>query len=335
MILLFTFEKTQKVCEIGGVKVGGQPGENPTFMLGSMFYSGHKKVLETERDRKKGKFNKKRAEELINRLETLSDDTGIPAGLDLVANYADEAAKYIEFVTSVTDMPFSTDIWNLKPKLGAAEYVAEQNLQDRHIYNSLAPWSTDIEQEIATIRTLKLKNVILVAFNSQDPSINGKIGILQDKLLPWAERAGFENCLIDTSLMSVPASAFAFLAGKLVKEGFGLPVGCAPSNGSDMVKRKTERKFQRQGFIALDSAVHALAALLWQDFLLFGPVESATWLMPAVATVDSVLSAFIWEERHVLPQDEGHPLYRFYQDFVDTLLGKKRIRGDMKPPKED
>lgn len=332
---MFTFEKKQKISEIGGVKVGGQPGDNPTFMIGSMFYTGHKKVLESERNRKKAKFNKEKAEELINRLETLSDETGIPVGLDLVANYAEEAARYIEFVTSVTDMPFSTDIWNLKPKLGAARYVAEQNLQDRHIYNSLAPWSTDIKQEIATIKELNLKNVILVAFNSKDPSIPGKLGILKNDLLPWAREAGFENYLIDTSLMSVPSSAFAFLAGKMVKEELGLPVGCAPSNGSDMVKRKTERKFHKQGFIALDSAVHALAALLWQDYLLFGPIESAPWLLPAVATVDSMLPAFVWEERHVLPHAPEHPLNRFYSDFVETLTGKREIKGDMKPPKEE
>jgi tetrahydromethanopterin S-methyltransferase subunit H len=331
---MFTFEKHQVICEIGGVKVGGQPGENPTFMLGSMFYSGHKKVLEREGDRKKCRFNNKRAEDLINQLETLSDNTGIPAGLDLVANYVDEAAKYIDFVTSITDMPFTTDIWNLKPKLGAARYVAEQNLQDRHIYNSLAPWSTDIEMEVSAVRESKLKNVLLVAFNAQDPSTAGKLSILKEKLLPWAEEAGFKNFLVDTSLMSVPSSAFAFLAGRRMKEEFGLPVGCAPSNGSDMVKRKTEKMFEKRGFIALDSTAHAIGALFWQDFLLFGPIESAPWLFPAVATANAMLPAFVWEERRALPQGDSHPLNKFYNDFVETLLGKKKIRGDMKPPKE-
>ncbi len=331
---MFTFQNEQKVFKIGKVKVGGQPGENPTLMVGSMFYTGHKKVLETEQDREKGKFNKQHAEELINKLETLSDATGIPAALDLVANYTEEACNYIDFVAGVTDMPFTTDIWNVKPKLGAAKYISEQNLQSRHIYNSLAPWSTDIELEISTLKELKLKNVLLVAFNAQDPSIGGKLSILKDKLLPWAERAGFENFLVDTSLMSVPSSAFAFLASRRVKEELGLPVGCAPSNGSDMVKKKTERVFEKNGFIALDSAVHASAAILWQDFLLFGPVESAPWLFPAIATANAMLPAFVWEERKTLPQDSNHPLNKFYPDFVDTLLGRKKIRGDMKPPKE-
>ncbi len=331
---MFTLEKEQKVYEIGGVNVGGQPGENCTLMLGSMFYTGHKKVLESEQDRETGKFNKQYAEELINKLETLSDQTGIPAGLDLVANYAEEAAKYIDFITSVTDMPFSTDIWNVKPKLGAAKYVAEQNLQGRHLYNSIAAWSTDIETEILTLKELKLKNVLMVAFNAQDPSIQGKVNIVREKLLPWSQRAGFENFLIDTSLMSIPSSAFSFLASRRIKEEFGFPVGCAPSNGSDMVKKKTERTFEKTGFIALDSAAHALASIFWNDFLLFGPIESASWLFPAIATANSMLPAFIWEERKALPERQDHPLNKFYSDFVDSLLGKRKIRGDMKPPKE-
>lgn len=176
--------------------------------------------------------------------------------------------------------------------------------------------------------------MLLIAFNSEDPSIAGKLWILREKLIPWARRAGFKNLLVDTSLMSIPSAAFAFIAGKKVKEEFGLPVGCAPSNGSDMVKQKTERLFDRQGFVALDSAAHALGALLWQDYLLFGPIESAPWLFPAIATVNAILPAFIWEERRQLPSDEGHPLNRFYRDFVEKLLGKKKIRGEMKPPKE-
>jgi|TARA_B100001964_G_C14257346_1_gene613186 tetrahydromethanopterin S-methyltransferase subunit H len=331
---MYKFDKKQDVYKIGGVKIGGSPGENCTFMIGSMFYTGHKKVLEKSSDREKGIFNKTKAETLINNLETISDNTGIPAGLDLVANYTEEAINYVDFVTSITDMPFTTDIWNVKPKLGAAEYISEQNLGDQHIYNSLAPWSTDIEGEIAKLNELSLKNVLLVAFDAADPSIDGKIKILEESLLPWAKQAGFKQFLVDTSLMSLPASAFAFLAGKLVKENFGLPVGCAPSNGSDMVKKKTERVFQKNGFRALDSAVHALGPFFWQDFLLFGPIESASWLFPSVATANAMLPALVYDEGGKLPKDSNHPLNKFYGDFIDTLTGTKEIKGDMKPPKE-
>jgi len=36
------FKTPQKIYEIGKVKVGGQPGELPTFLIGSIFWLGQK-----------------------------------------------------------------------------------------------------------------------------------------------------------------------------------------------------------------------------------------------------------------------------------------------------
>jgi tetrahydromethanopterin S-methyltransferase subunit H len=37
---MFKFETEQKICEIGGVLVGGQPGEYPTVVCSSIFQKG-------------------------------------------------------------------------------------------------------------------------------------------------------------------------------------------------------------------------------------------------------------------------------------------------------
>lgn len=34
---MFLFDKEQEVYDIGGVKFGGQPGDYPTVMIGSIF----------------------------------------------------------------------------------------------------------------------------------------------------------------------------------------------------------------------------------------------------------------------------------------------------------
>ena len=39
---MFTFGTEQKVCEVGGVKFGGQPGEYPTAICSSIFQKGDK-----------------------------------------------------------------------------------------------------------------------------------------------------------------------------------------------------------------------------------------------------------------------------------------------------
>jgi tetrahydromethanopterin S-methyltransferase subunit H len=312
---MFRFKKEQKTCKIGGVKFGGQPGENPTVLMATMFYNGHK-ILES---RKECKFDKKRAEKLINKQEELSDQTGIPGMLDLVANTADEMRGYIDFVTNVTDMPFSTDIWTVEPKIGAAKYVAEMGLQDRHLYNSIAPWSKDPEREVSELKDIGLKNALMVAFNTEDPTPDGRISIIKEKLLPWATEAGFENILADTSVMSVPSTPFSLLGSKKIKETYGIPVGCAPSNGTDIVKKDQEGLWGKVGFVGLDSAAHAIGAMFWNDFLLYGPIESASWMFPAVATANAMLSTFVYDESRYLPENQDHPLNKLYSDFVDAV----------------
>lgn len=309
----FRFKKDQFVAEIGNVKIGGQPGENPTVLLGTMFYNGHK-IIEK---RKGARFDRQRAEELINRQETLSDETGVPGMLDLVANFPEEIAAYIDFVADKTDMPFSTDIWTVEPKIAAAEHVAEVGLLDRYLYNSIAPWSKDLPREIKALKELGVKNALLVAFNPEDPTPAGRLKLLEDMLIPAAKEAGVKNILVDTSVLNIPATAFSILGGLAVKEQYGYPVGCAPSNGTDMWKTPRER-WEKKGFIGVDAGAHAISAL-YNDLLLYGPIESASWMFPAIAAADSILATFAYDESEALPDSPTHPLYLHFSDFAEAL----------------
>jgi tetrahydromethanopterin S-methyltransferase subunit H len=37
---MFNYSVNQKTYNINGIKIGGEPGEVPTLMVGSMFYNG-------------------------------------------------------------------------------------------------------------------------------------------------------------------------------------------------------------------------------------------------------------------------------------------------------
>ena len=56
------FSKEPKVYDVGGVKLGGQPGDYPTVCCFSIFQESDK--LFDKGSRRKG-FNEKRAEELL------------------------------------------------------------------------------------------------------------------------------------------------------------------------------------------------------------------------------------------------------------------------------
>jgi len=77
---MFKFEREQSVFDIAGVKIGGQLGEYPTVLTGSIFYDKHKIV----KDPFKGEYDKGVAEVLMKKQEELYDKTGNPFFVDIV-----------------------------------------------------------------------------------------------------------------------------------------------------------------------------------------------------------------------------------------------------------
>ncbi len=312
---MFKFDKEQKVCEIGGVKFGGQPGEYPTVICSSIFQTGDK-VFTAKR--KEG-FDEKRAEELLKRQEKLTTETGIPGMADIVANSGKEFERFIDFLVSVSDMPFCIDAWVLKPKLAGAAYCAEKGLLDRMFYNSITVWEKDIETEIREISQMGIKHVLLVAFDQEDQMPSGRITGTQ-RLLDAIEKAGaeFESIFVDTSVMNGPATAFCGIANRMLKEKWGFPAASAPSNGSYMWNQAREL-WGFKGWSAADAALEALSAFMYHDMIFSGPMAGASRIFPAVAMADAFLATSAFAETKKLPTDPDHPLYKLFPDFVEQL----------------
>lgn len=312
---MFRFETEQKVCDVGGVKFGGQPGEYPTVVCSSIFQKGDR-VFEGKR--KEG-FNEERAEKLLKTQEKVSQESGVPGMADIVANSGKEFKTYIDFVTSVSDMPFCIDAWVMKPKLEAAAYCAEKGLLDRMFYNSLTVWEKDIEKEIREISQIGVKHVLLVAFDQEDQMPSGRITGTQ-KLLDAIDKVGaeFESVFVDTSVMNGPATAFCGLANQLVKEKWGVPATSAPSNGSYMWKQAREQ-WGFRGWAAADSALESLSAFFYHDMIFSGPMAGADRIIPAVAMADAFLATAVFAETKTLPQDPNHPLFKLFPEFVEQL----------------
>ena len=312
---MFKFDKEQKLCEIGGVKFGGQPGEYPTVICSSIFQTGDKVFT----GKRKEGFDEKRAEELLKAQEKLTTETGIPGMADIVANSGKEFERFIDFLVSVSDMPFCIDAWVLKPKLAAAAYCAEKGLLDRMFYNSITVWEKDLETEIREISQMGIKHVLLVAFDQEDQMPSGRITGTQ-RLLDAIEKAGaeFESIFVDTSVMNGPATAFCGIANRMIKEKWGFPAASAPSNGSYMWNQAREL-WGFKGWSAADAALEALSAFMYHDMIFSGPMAGASRIFPAVAMADAFLATSAFAETKKLPEDPDHPLYKLFPDFVEQL----------------
>lgn len=312
---MLTLSGEQKVFSLGNWKIGGQPGNNPPLLIASMFHNGDK-IMESRKERK---FDRQKATEYVKKMEELSDQTGVPALVALVATSAAEMKEYVDFYTSISDRPFGIDMWVEKARLEAAEYCCQKGLQDRLLYNSITPWDKDIPEQVKKLTELGIKHVVLQAYNQEDPSPKGRVSGLQ-KMLEQIGEHKFETVLVDTSVMNLPSTSFSCIASKMVKEELGYPCGVASSNGTYMWKEAKEM-WGSDGFTAMNATTQGLAAFFWSDLLFSGPIINLTKIIPAVATASMMLATMVYDETGKLPDNENHPLYKFFGDFTKQLSG--------------
>jgi tetrahydromethanopterin S-methyltransferase subunit H len=281
-----------------------------------MFQKGDKLL----KSRKHGEFDRREAEARIRELERVSQETGIPGMVALVANTAEEIKTYIDFFVSVTDIPFAIDIWMQKTRLAAARYVAELGIQERVLYNSITPWDEDIVSQVSELKELGIQHVVIQVFDTNDKTAAGRVSSLKG-LFPSVQKGGFASILVDTAAMNLPAMSLSMKANYLIKSEFGLPVGFAPSNGSYMWRKSVEVESKKK-FPAVDAGAHAVCALL-SDFLFYGPMSGTSRVFPSVAAASAMTAALAYEEIGALPTGE-HPLSRMFPDVLEQFRKGQR-----------
>ncbi|MHC1591421.1 MAG: pterin-binding domain-containing protein [Candidatus Helarchaeales archaeon] len=268
--------------EIAGVKIGGEQGKNRVVLIGSIFYSGHDVIKDSE----KGIFDQARAEEQINNFISCMDEYNTPGMLDIVAEHPDAMVKFIEFIVKHYDGPIIIDGF-LDARIRALRYCHEQGLMDRVIYDSI--WLNPPD-ELEVIKETGVKTAIIFSWDSASESCDASRryllitqGLKKGKkgLIPIAHELGIKQLLVDNVLTDFKSLANAIETNILVKSTLGYPVGCGPGNIAYYLSRfqrsKTTREVREASLIAV--------AQMFSDFLLFGPIEhartafSTAWIM--------------------------------------------------------
>lgn len=302
---MFRFEKEQKIINAGGIKLGGQPGECPTALTATIFYIGHKIV----EDKKKGIFDKAKAEALINRMDELSDMTTNPFILDVVGTSVEAFQSYIDFISKVTEAPIQIDAISPRLRIETIKWANEVGLSARIINNSI--YNGVKEKELENLKNCGVKASIILCDNPQDDSTTAKLEILP-KILELADQADIEAALIDTAMPSWGIGVGAGLRSiYLIKEQYGDrgAVGTGIGNVSDTLGW-VKGNFSKDIKKAVDAAQNAILPIIGADWIMFGPIEFAEFVFPAVAVIDTyILTATA--ELGTRPAVEGmHPLFK-------------------------
>jgi tetrahydromethanopterin S-methyltransferase subunit H len=300
----FKFNTEQKIYEIGKVKVGGQPGQLPTFLIGSIFWLGQKMV----QDANKGIFDVAQAENIINTMQTQSDITGVPFGFDIVGTTEMAFEKYIDFVSKHSDAPLMLDAMSPKTRMAAAVLAKKMGLSDRCFYNSVYKGVTDAE--LAVLKDSGIKMSIVLADDPKDTTLEGKMKVIQEALA-LAEKGGITKPLIDTAIPAfAPDMGTAVRTIPIMKEKYGHPTGLGSGNvvtTMGWVKANVAKEFRK----GCNTATNAIMQTVGANWLMIGPAEQAEWVFPAVAVVDTYVASAAGD-LGTRPLEETHPIYRAF-----------------------
>ena len=296
------------MVNISGVRFGGQPGEFPTVLAGTIFYQGHKIV----QDEDQGLFNRAKAEELVVRQAELSEETGNPALLHVYSRTTKAFERYLAFVEEVWSGPFIIDSADPSVRVAAAGLVSELGYADKAIYNSISLATNSSEEK--AIRDSEIDSAILLAYNPAEPGVDGSIKVLETGgsvrekgLIPLSRDLGIVNLLIDPGVVPLGSGAGAALRFSVVaKAKYGLPVGSGIHNAVSSWPWLKGRSLQDKR--CCDAAATAMQQLAGGDFLLYGPIENADFIFPVAAMADIMIAEAV-RDMDIWPAAE-HPVYR-------------------------
>lgn len=290
---------------INGIPLGGEMGENPTVLIGSIFYDRHRIV----QDMNKGIFDESRAEDLIKQQDEWATKTGCPAMIDVIGSTPEAIRRYLAFVVEVSDSPFLVDGSSPEVRLAGMTWCAENDLLERAVYNSLSAESK--QGEFETLHELGCKSAILLCMNATDFTLKGRLRVLEGNgspgLLERARTAGIENLLVDPGIVDIPSMGTAQGFQTYVKEKYGAIVGAAPHNAISCWTG-LRSKFGSQAVRPCTAVTDALMTAWGGDFVLYGPIAHAQLAFPVVAMVDAALGQFRLEDGHI--PSMNHPMFK-------------------------
>jgi tetrahydromethanopterin S-methyltransferase subunit H len=291
----------QKRFTLGKVTIGGKTGESPTVLIGSIFYHKQKSLDFREET---GEFDRNECERLIKLQEEFSDKTGLPCMLDVGLPSKKWISRILDFLISVTDAPILLDAASFEIRVAALDYAKEAGIQDRCVYNSLNPESKKVEYD--KIKDTRQKAAVLLAYNARDMTSKGRVDAIK-QILPQAIESGIEKILMDACVLDVPTLGSAFKAIFVLKNEMGYPAGCGAHNAIG-TWRGLKTKMGLEAVKPCAAVANALTIAAGADFILYGPIEDAPFVFPAVAMVNAAFAQLLMEEGK-LPIT-SHPIFK-------------------------
>jgi len=299
-----------KTVQIGEVTLGGRRGEYPTTLMLSIFHRGDRLVTDPMR----GHFNKQRALRYLNRAMKLTETTGTPLILDVLAETPEAMTNYLGFLADgAASIPFLIDSSSRETRFAGITAAADTGRADLAIYDAISHHTTP--EEIKALKLAKIKAAIILAHNPLDIRPQGRLEALKgtsesEGLLVKANTAKITKILIDTVALDLAGLSIAATAMQFVKEELGFPVGAGSANSVALWRHASKISPAAKRYLAPTLCTYLQCH--GANFLLAGPLRRAPRFFSAVSVTDALIAYSSPDGGYPAPtpKTRTHPRYR-------------------------
>ncbi|NHJ14442.1 MAG: hypothetical protein EAX95_12255 [Candidatus Thorarchaeota archaeon] len=297
---MYVFKKEQKAISFGGVTIGGQPGENPTALVGGLFFKGQPIVENT----KEGLFDKKLARSWIDTGQMMVERTGHPLLLQAFGRTELAMERHLSWLVENYDGPFMFESTNPKARVRAIEYCNAAGLGERAIYNSINPSMKDDEK--LALQNSSLNMAIVLGWSPRATSLAERMDTIRGSMAA-AENIGIKKMIIDPATLPVGAGyGLDYRTVLAIKAELGLPTCLAPHNAPSawgFIKQFgfDDEPTHMSAIVASSTAAQMSAT----DCIMYGSMVRTKEVFTAIALVGNAISAAVAEAQHALGIDRA------------------------------
>jgi tetrahydromethanopterin S-methyltransferase subunit H len=299
---LFVFKKEQQTYDFGGVKVGGHPGENPTVLIGGLFFKGQSITQDT----REGTFDKKLTLEWITTATSMVEKTGHPLMIQAYGRTPVAMEHHLSWLSEHFNGPLLFESTNAAARQRAIEYCDETGLHKRVIYNSINLSMKKEEMEV--LKNSSLNMAVVLGWSPRATSLPDRMKTITD-MLKVAGELGIEKVLIDPATMPVGAGyGLEYRTTIAVKSELGLPTCLGPHNAPSawhFIKQPIFDEEPTQTAAVVASTV--AAQLFATDAIMYGSMIRTKEVFAAVALISNAMATAIAEANSVIGIDR--PLF--------------------------
>ncbi len=297
---MFIFKREQQVTDFGGVRIGGQPGENPTVLIGGLFFKGQP-IVENTRE---GLFDKSLAKQWIDTGVEMSELTGHPLIIQAYGRTGTAMERHLSWLVENFDGPFMFESIRAEARKRAIQYCEEIGVADRAIYNSINLSMKADEKEI--LKTSALDKAVVLGWSPRATSLPERMNTIK-KMLDEAAKMKIDKIVVDPATMPVGAGyGLEYRTILAIKSELGLPTCLGPHNAPSAWKFIKQPGFDDEStHTSTVVAATVVAQILCTDCIMYGSMIRTKEVFTSVALVGNAIAAAAAEATHALGDDRS------------------------------